>query len=179
MVWLLKDSSVATARMKIITPTYFNINKGKPMPKLTVREQEALTQTIIDRIQNVEMQNAKADFKLIEKDINDIKSRYQHLTNEKTDIINKLDSLDNQHNDLINKFNKDRKFVSYQRTNHQYNIPNVLHNWDIGKETDYLTRQDISKDVIVSALKTNEDMEQIIVDLVYNYLPKTKLKVAS
>ena len=28
-------------------------------------------------------------------------------------------------------------------------------------------------------LKTNEDMEQIIVDLVYNYLPKTKLKVAS
>tara|TARA_E500000318_G_scaffold111157_1_gene128711 strand:- start:1874 stop:2323 length:450 start_codon:yes stop_codon:yes gene_type:complete len=149
------------------------------MPKLTVREQEALTQTIIDRIQNVEIQNAKADFKLIEKDINEIKSRYQHLENQKTDIINKLDSLEKQFNKLIDKFNKDKQFVEYQKINHQYGVPYVLQEWGLCATDNYLIKDNISRDVIVSALKTNEDMEQIIVDLVYNYLPKTKLKVAS
>ena len=35
------------------------------MPKLTVREQEALTQTIINKIQKAQSDYAKEDFKLI------------------------------------------------------------------------------------------------------------------
>ena len=149
------------------------------MPKLTVREQEALTQTIINKIQKSQAEYAKEDFKLIEKDINDIKSRYQHLTNEKTDIENKIDILEKQFNKLINKFNEDKEFVSYEKINHQYGVPYVLQEWGLCATDNYLIKDNISRDVIVSALKTNEDMEQIIVDLVYNYLPKTKLKVAS
>ena len=149
------------------------------MPKLTVREQEALTETIINKIQKAQAEYAKEDFKLIEKDINDIKSRYQHLTNEKTDIENKIDILEKQFNKLIDKFNEDKKFVSYEKINHQYGVPYVLQEWGLCATDNYLIKDNISRDVIVSALKTNEDMEQIIVDLVYNYLPKTKLKVAS
>ena len=148
------------------------------MPKLTVREQEALTQTIIDRIQNVEMQNAKADFKSIQKEIDDIKNRYTHLHNQKTDIDNKLEHLLDDHTKLVEKFNEDRNFVKFKQVKYNH-FDSVTSKWAICKEDDYYLRRDISKDVIVSALKTNEDMEQIIVDLVYNYLPKTKLKVAS
>ena len=176
MVWLLKDSSVATARMKITTPTYFNINKGKPMPKLTVREQEALTETIINKIQKAQADYAKEDFKLIEKDINDIKSRCQHLKNEKTDIENKLNSLENQHGDLVYKFNEGRKFVSYQQRSHDYKTPNILQEWGICEESDYLTRDNISRDVIISTLRTNEDMEKLIVDLVNAYQPWRDVK---
>ena len=146
------------------------------MPKLTVREQEALTETIINKIQKAQAEYAKEDFKLIEKDINDIKSRCQHLTNEKKDIENKLKSLDEQHSDLVNKFNEGRRFVAYKQRSNDYYSPNILKEWGICEESDYSTRQDISRDVIVSALKTNEDMEKIIVDLVNAHQPWRDVK---
>tara|TARA_R110000851_G_scaffold160799_1_gene304117 strand:- start:66 stop:515 length:450 start_codon:yes stop_codon:yes gene_type:complete len=149
------------------------------MPKLTVREQEALTETIINKIQKAEADYAKEDFKLIEKEINNIKSAYQHMLNEKTDLKNKLNILDKQHEELVDKFNKNRKFVAYKKTSHDFYNANVLDEWGICSEENYTTKDDISRDVIVSTLRTNEDMEKLIVDLVNAYQPWRKLKIAS
>lgn len=150
------------------------------MPKLTVREQEALTQTIINKIEKAERNYVKEDFKLIEKEINNIKSAYKHMLNEKTDLQNKLNILDSQHQELVNKFNKDRKFVEWNVTNYQHHNANVLNTWGICQKRDnYDLRNDISRDVIISTLRTNEDMEKLIVDLVNNYSPWRKLKIAS
>ena len=149
------------------------------MPKLTVREQEALTQTIINKIEKAERNYVKEDFKLIEKEINNIKSAYQHMLNEKTDLKNKLSILDKQHEELVDKFNKNRKFVAYKKTSHDFYNANVLDEWGICSEENYTTKDDISRDVIVSTLRTNEDMEKLIVDLVNNYSPWRKLKIAS
>ena len=149
------------------------------MPKLTVREQEALTQTIINKIEKAERNYVKEDFKLIEKEINNIKSAYQHMLNEKTDLKNKLNILDKQHEELVDKFNKNRKFVAYKKTSHDFYNANVLDEWGICSEENYTTKDDISRDVIVSTLRTNEDMEKLIVDLVNAYQPWRKLKIAS
>ena len=149
------------------------------MPKLTVREQEALTQTIINKIQKTEADYAKQDFKLIEKEINNIKTAYQHMLNQKTDLKNKLAILDKQHEELVDKFNKNRKFVAYKKTSHDFYSANVLDQWGICSQDDYTTKDNISRDVIVSTLRTKEDMEKLIVDLVNAYQPWKRLKMAS
>jgi ribosome-binding ATPase YchF (GTP1/OBG family) len=150
------------------------------MSKLTVREQEALTQTIIDRIQDIEMVNAEADFKPIKKQFDDITNQYKHLHNQKEDIKNKLKILDEEHKKLRNEFNKDRTFAKLsQISNSHYWSGEVLEQWSVHKEDCYTTRANISRDVIIATLKTKEDVEKLISELVVAYQPRKKLKIAS
>lgn len=149
------------------------------MSKLTVREQEALTQTIIDRIQNVEIQHAEADYKSVKTQFDDIKNKFTHLHNEKEDIKRKLKILNEEHDKLRDEFNKDRRFAKLsQITSHHWRA-DVLDEWAIRKEGCGEARANISRDVIIATLKSKEDVQQLITDLVYQYLPRTKLKVAS
>ena len=55
-------------------------------------------------------------------------------------------------------------------------MPYVLQEWGLCATDNYLIKDNISRDVIVSALKTNEDMEQIIVDLVNAHQPWRDVK---
>ena len=149
------------------------------MSKLTVREQDALTQKIIDRIQDIEIQNAEADFKPIKKQFDDIKNRFQHLHNEKEDIERKLDILSEGHEKLRDKFNKDRRFARLSQITHHHWRGDVLDEWAIRKEDCCDTRANISRDVIIATLKTKEDVEKLISELVVVYQPRKKLKIAS
>ena len=150
------------------------------MSKLTVREQEALTQKIIDRIQDIEMVNAEADFKPIKKQFDDIRNKSKHLHNQQEDIKNKIKILNEEHKTLREKFNKDRRFARLsQITNHHYWHGDAMEEWSVRKEDCYITRANISRDVIIATLKTKEDVEKLISELVVAYQPHKKLKIAS
>ena len=149
------------------------------MSKLTVREQEALTQKIIDRIQDIEMVNAEADFKPIKKQFDDITNQYKNLHNQQEDIKNKLNILNEEHEKLRNKFNKDRRFARLSQITHHHWRGEVLDEWAIRKENCCQTRGNISRDVIIATLKTKEDVEKLISELVVAYQPHKKLKIAS
>ena len=149
------------------------------MSKLTVREQEALTQTIIDRIQDIEIVNAEADYKSVKTQFDDITNKFTHLNNEKEDIERKLKILNEEHDKLRDEFNKDRKFAKLSQITSFHWRADVLDEWAICKEDCYTTRANISKDVIIATLKSKEDVEKLISELVVAYQPHKKLKIAS
>lgn len=149
------------------------------MSKLTVREQEALTQTIIDKIADIEMVNAEADFKNVKKQFEDIKNKYQHIDNERTELNNKCKILSEDFDKLLSDFNKDRKFVRMEKETYNHYRDSPLDKYCLKREVCYHVKGNISRDVIIATLKSKEDVQQLITDLVYNYSPRTKLKVAS
>ena len=149
------------------------------MSKLTVREQEALTQTIIDRIQDIEMVNAEADYKSVKTQFDDITNKFTHLHNEKEDIERKLKILNEEHDKLRDEFNKDRRFAKLSQITSRHWRADVLDEWAIRKEGCCETRGNISRDVIIATLKSKEDVEKLISELVVAYQPHKKLKIAS
>ncbi len=148
------------------------------MPKLSVREQQALADTVVKRISDIQKTHAEHQFEGIKNEVHHYTREYLDLKSKRNNLDKRMDVIQDKHNALINRFNKDRKWIEYSSDYHSYHgAPD--HNWSFKVNVDHLVREEILREITVSQLITNEDIEKTIEQLVIKFQPLKAFKVVN
>tara|TARA_R100000808_G_C2102079_1_gene118831 strand:+ start:287 stop:781 length:495 start_codon:yes stop_codon:yes gene_type:complete len=157
---------------------FFNNNKGGIMPKLSVREQQALTDTVVKRISDIQKTHAEHQFKEIKSEAWQYIKEYTDLEDRKKQCEHMMEKIKDKHSALAKRFNEGRKWVQYSSDYHSsYAKPSDK--WGLNPETDYRAREEILREITVSQLITNEDIEKTIEQLVIKHQPLKAFKVVN
>ena len=148
------------------------------MPKLSVREQQALTNTVVKRISDIQKTHAEHEFKGIKNDIHQYTKEYLDLKGKRNTLDERMNVIQKKHNALVNRFNKDRKWIEYSSDYGSYHTA-PDENWSFKVRPDHWVRDEILREITVSQLITNEDIEKTIEQLVIKFQPLKAFKVVN
>ena len=148
------------------------------MPKLSVREQQALTNTVVKRISDIQKTHAEHEFKEIKDEIQQYTKEYLDLKGKRDTFDERMSVIKNKHSALVNRFNKNRKWIEYSSDYRSYNS-SPDENFSFKVKIDHWVRDEILREITVSQLITNEDIEKTIEQLVIKFQPLKAFKVVN
>lgn len=150
------------------------------MPKLSVREQTALTETIVNQISDLHLAKGQEDWDKNHKaKYNELLADYKKWKDYQKDCNKHLENLQKQLIAIRKEFQESQKMAIYSDSNHhsdyRYSDP-LDEEFKIRICHFKSPNHEIMREVTLAQLKTDNDIQELIKSLVLEHAPKRPVK---
>ena len=150
------------------------------MPKLSVREQRALTETIVNQVSDLHLATGQKDWDKNHKDkYNKLLADYKKWKDYQEDCGKHLANLEKQLGHIRKEFKESQKMAIYNVSSHdsdyRYSSP-LDEDYKIRISNYKSPHHEIMREVTIAQLKSDNDIQELIKNLVLEHAPKRPVK---